>query len=120
MKHVLVVDDSPVVRKVVRRIVEGLCLRASEAENCLDGLAACEQEMPDAVIVDGSLSGMKPLDFVRQLRQRPGGNAPRIIYCSTENDIVLMAGAMRSGADMFMMKPFTRADLSCRLQDLAA
>ncbi|MFN3891521.1 MAG: response regulator [Beijerinckiaceae bacterium] len=120
MKHVLVVDDSPVVRKVVRRIVEGLDLRISEAENCTDAITLCQQNMPDAVIVDGSIAGVKPFDFVRQLRAAPGGAKPRIIYCSTENDVVHVAGAMRSGANMFMMKPFTRAELASRLQDLAA
>lgn len=120
MKHVLVVDDSAVVRKVVRRIVEGLELRISEAENCADALTLCAQDMPDAIIVDGSLEGMKALEFIRRLRQSPGGGTPGIIYCSAENDVVYRAGAMRSGANMFMMKPFTRADLSGRLQDLAA
>ncbi len=120
MKHVLIVDDSAVVRKVVRRIVEGMDLRISEAEGCIDGLAMCAQAMPDAIIVDASLTDMKPLDFVRQVRQAPGGDRPRIIYCSTENDVVHIAGAMRSGANMFMLKPFTRAELSGRLQTLAA
>jgi two-component system, chemotaxis family, chemotaxis protein CheY len=120
MKHVLVVDDSPVVRKVIRRILEGMDLRISEAESCADALGICAQDMPDAVIVDGSIAGVKPFDFVRQLRQAPGGESPRVIYCSTENDVVHIAGAMRSGANMFMMKPFTRAELASRLQDLAA
>ena len=120
MKHVLVVDDSSVVRKIARRIVEGLNLRMSEAESCEDALSMCASEMPDAIFVDASLEGLKPFDFVRQLRQSPGGDTPRIIYCSTENDLYHLAGAMRSGANMFMMKPFDRADLASRLEDLAA
>lgn len=120
MKHVLIVDDSAVVRKIVRRIVEGMDLSVAEAESCGDGLAACAQEMPDAIVVDGSLSDMRPMDFIRQVRLLQNGQQPRIIYCSTENDVVFIAGAMRSGANMFMMKPFTHAELSCRLQDLAA
>ncbi|MDP2354481.1 MAG: response regulator [Beijerinckiaceae bacterium] len=120
MKHVLIVDDSAVVRKIVRRIVEGMELSIAEAEGCCDGLAICTQAMPDAIILDGSLTDMRPLDFVRQVRLLQNGHHPRIIYCSTENDVVHIAGAMRSGANMFMMKPFTQAELSGRLQDLAA
>ena len=120
MKHVLVIDDSPIVRKVVRRIVEGMDLSISEAENCADALALCAKKMPDAIIVDGSLDGMKPLEFIRQIRHSVGGDSPRVIFCSTENDVVHIAGAMRSGANMFMMKPFTRTELSGRLQNLAA
>lgn len=119
MKHVLVVDDSAVVRKIVRRIVEGMELRISEAESCAEALASCGRDMPDAIVVDGSLEGGKPFEFLRQVRQAPGGDAAHIIYCSTENDVVHVAGAMRSGANMFMMKPFTRADLATRLQELA-
>ena len=120
MKRVLIVDDSAVVRMVVRRIVEGMELSIVEAECCVDGLAMCAKEMPDAIVVDGSLTDMRPLDFVRQVRLLQNGNHPRIIFCSTENDVVHIAGAMRSGANMFMMKPFTQAELSGRLENLAA
>jgi two-component system chemotaxis response regulator CheY len=120
MKHVLVVDDSSVVRKIARRIVEGVAMRVSEANDCMQALEMCAQEMPDAIILDASLEGLKPLDFVRELRQSAGGDAPRIIYCSAENDVIHLAGAMRSGANMFMLKPFNRAELLSRLQDLAA
>lgn len=120
MKHVLVVDDSSVVRKIARRIIEGMEMRVTEAESCEQALEACGRELPDAIILDASLEGMKPLDFVREIRLAPGGDAPRIIYCAAENDVIHLAGALRSGANMFMMKPFDRAELLSRLQNLAA
>jgi two-component system chemotaxis response regulator CheY len=120
MLNVLVVDDSAVVRKVVRRIVEGMDMRITEADSCQEGLAICEQEMPGAVIVDGSLSDIRPFDFIRRLRQMPGGDGPRVIFCSTENDVIQLAGASRSGSNMFLLKPFTRDELVSRLEDLAA
>ena len=120
MKHVLVVDNSSVVRKIARRIIEGMDMRVTEAEGCEQALEICARDLPDAIILDASLEGVKPLDFVREIRHAPGGETPRIIYCSAENDVIHLAGAMRSGANMFMMKPFNRAELMRRLQDLAA
>ncbi len=48
MWHVLVVDDSTVVRKIVRRILEATNVRVSEAQNGRQALAACSISMPDA------------------------------------------------------------------------
>jgi len=50
MKHCLVVDDSSVIRKVARCILEDMSFRTSEAENGQDALDFCRAEMPDAVL----------------------------------------------------------------------
>ena len=52
MRHVLVVDDSTVVRKIVRRILESADVRISEAANARQALAACSISMPEAILVD--------------------------------------------------------------------
>ena len=52
MKQVLVVDDSAVIRKVARRILEGLHFRTSEASDGKLGLAECEKMMPDVILLD--------------------------------------------------------------------
>ena len=58
MKHCLVVDDSAVIRKVARRILEGLSFRISEAEDGEQALAACRADMPDAVLLDWNMPVM--------------------------------------------------------------
>jgi two-component system chemotaxis response regulator CheY len=106
MWHVLVVDDSPGVRTIVRRILEGPNLRISEASNARQALAACSISMPDAILVDASMPTLDGYEFLRQLRRMPGGNRPKALICLNENDVARIARAMHAGADDFMMKPF--------------
>jgi two-component system, chemotaxis family, chemotaxis protein CheY len=106
MRHVLVVDDSPVVRKIVRRILEGPDLRISEASNARQALAACSISMPDAVLVEGGMPALDGHEFLKQLRRMQGGRGPKAVICLNENDVAQIARAMHAGADDFMMKPF--------------
>ena len=106
MWHVLVVDDSTVVRKIVRRIFEGANVRVSEAANARQALAACSISMPDAILVDVDMPTLDGHEFLRQLRRMQGGNRPKVVICLNENDVAKVARAMHAGADDFMMKPF--------------
>ena len=47
-------------------------------------------------------------DFLRTLRQMPGGKRPKVVFCTTENDIAHIARAMHAGADEYIMKPFDK------------
>ena len=55
MKTCLVVDDSSVIRKVARRILEGLNFSICEAEDGQQALDECKREMPDAVLLDWNM-----------------------------------------------------------------
>jgi two-component system chemotaxis response regulator CheY len=108
MKHVLVVDDSPVIRKVARRILEGMRFQTSEASDGKQALAACSFAMPDAIMVDWSMPILDGFDFVKELRRMPGGDRPKVVFCASEYDVAQIARAMHAGADEFMLKPFDR------------
>jgi two-component system chemotaxis response regulator CheY len=108
MKHCLIVDDSSSIRKVARRILEEVNVRASEAETRADALEHCSGEMPDCVLVDWIMPDGDVMKFLTKLRAMPGGDKPKVIYLTSENDEVNIARAMRTGADTYMMKPFDR------------
>jgi two-component system chemotaxis response regulator CheY len=118
MKHCLVVDDSAVIRKVARRIIEGMSLRVTEAEDGLQALESCKQKMPDVILLDWNMPVMDGYDFLRDLRQRPGGKEPKVVFCTTENDIAHIARAMHAGADEYIMKPFDREILASKFQQV--
>lgn len=118
MKQVLVIDDLPVIRKITRRILEGMRLSASEASDGRQALAACSFGMPDAIFVDSAMPGLDGYEFVRELRQMPGGDKPKIVFCSTEYDVSLIARAMHAGADEFLMKPFDRTTVETKFTNL--
>ena len=106
MKHCLVVDDSSVIRKVARRILEGHDLRISEAENGQSALALCKQAMPDGILLDWNMPVMDGFDFLAELRSLPGGDAPKVVFCTTENDLAHIQEALSAGANEYIMKPF--------------
>ena len=74
MKNCLVVDDSSVIRKVARRILEGLDFEISEAEDGEEALDACRRHMPDAVLLDWNMPRMDGYEFLRALRRLPDGD----------------------------------------------
>lgn len=118
MKQVLVVDDSPVIRKIARRILEGMRLHTTEAADGRQALAACSFMMPDAIFVDSSMPVVDGFEFLKELRHMPGGETPKILFCTTEHDVSQIARALHAGADDFIMKPFDRDLVQSKFESL--
>ena len=118
MKHCLIVDDSAVIRKVARRILEGLSLHVSEAEDGQLALTACKASMPDAILLDWNMPVMDGYEFLKELRGMPGGRDPKVVFCTTENDVAHIARAMHAGADEYVMKPFDRDIITAKMQEV--
>lgn len=106
MKTCLVVDDSRVVRKVARRIVEDLGFQAIEAEDGVVALDECRKQMPDSVLLDWNMPNMTGIEFLEALRKEDGGDKPLVIFCTTENDMSFIQRALEAGANEYIMKPF--------------
>jgi two-component system chemotaxis response regulator CheY len=102
----LVVDDSRVIRKVARRIIEEMGFEVSEAGDGLEALAWCRASMPDAILLDWNMPAMNGIDFLRQLRRERGGEAPTVVFCTVENDLDHIREALSCGAAEYIMKPF--------------
>jgi two-component system chemotaxis response regulator CheY len=62
--------------------------------------------MPEAILLDWTMPVMTGIDFIKQLRQEPKGDQPKVVFCTTENDVERIAEAIKAGADEYMMKPF--------------
>jgi two-component system chemotaxis response regulator CheY len=116
MKHCLIVDDSRVIRKVSRHILEALGLTADEAENGRDALDRCSATMPDVILLDWNMPVMSGIEFITKLRQTPGGDRPKVVFCTTENDVAHIREAIDAGADEYVMKPFDHETLQIKLQ----
>ncbi len=102
----LVVDDSRVVRKVARRMLESQGFAVTEAADGQQALLACRQQMPDAVLLDWNMPVMNGIEFLRLLRQEFGPENPTVLFCTTENDMNFVEQAIEAGAQEFIMKPF--------------
>ena len=118
MKQVLVVDDSAVIRKVARRILEGLHFRTSEAAGGKAALEECAKAMPDVVLLDWNMPEMDGFEVLGALRRMPGGSTPKIVFCGTENEVGHIARAMHAGADEYMMKPFDQNIVRSKFEEI--
>ncbi|MGB7373871.1 response regulator [Pontixanthobacter sp.] len=116
MKRCLIIDDSRVIRRVSRHILESLNFTVEEAENGQQGIDLCQAAMPDAVLLDWNMPVMTGIEFVTQLRTLPGGHAPKVVFCTTENDMAHIREAIDAGADEYVMKPFDHETLQIKLQ----
>lgn len=106
MKSCLIVDDSRVVRKVAARIAHDLGFECREASDGQSAYEFCEEAMPDAIILDWNMPVMSGIELLEKVRQMENGNHPKVIVCTTENDISYIQRAMQAGANEYIMKPF--------------
>ncbi|MDX9862768.1 MAG: response regulator [Rhodospirillales bacterium] len=106
MKSCLVVDDSRVIRKVARNILEDLGFEVSEAANGQEALDVCKAKAFDSILLDWYMPVMNGIEFLKALRALPAGKGPIVVFCTTENDINHIQAAIEAGANEYVMKPF--------------
>ncbi|MDP6805802.1 MAG: response regulator [Rhodospirillales bacterium] len=106
MKSCLIVDESKVIRLVTRKILEDLEFETEEATDGQSAVEACRRKMPSAILVEWNLPVLSGIEFLRALRALPGGEAPRVLFCTLENDLQHIQEAIKAGADEYVMKPF--------------
>ena len=116
MKTCLVVDDSKVIRKVARHILESLKFKVEEAGNGQEALDQCKAETPDFILLDWNMPVMSGIEFLAALNEEALAKRPKIIFCTTENGIGHIREAIEAGADEYVMKPFDRETLEGKLQ----
>jgi two-component system chemotaxis response regulator CheY len=118
MKTCLVVDDSGVVRKIARRILEDMDFHITEAEDGEKALQACQHAMPTAILLDWNMPVMDGFEFLGHLRRMPGGDEPKVVFCTTENGVEHIARALNAGANEYIMKPFDKDIMATKFQEV--
>lgn len=114
----LIVDDSRIVRKVARRIMEGLNFEIAEAEDGEQARVYCETTKPDLILLDWYMPVMNGLEFIKALRAMPGGDTPKVIFCTTENNLQNIMEALSAGANEYVMKPFDEEIIKGKLAQI--
>jgi two-component system, chemotaxis family, chemotaxis protein CheY len=118
MKTCLVVDDSTVVRRIARRILEEMDFEVTEAEDGEQALEVCKHAMPDAVLLDWNMPVMDGYEFLGHLRRQPGGDRPKVVFCTTENGMGHISRALHAGANEYIMKPFDKDIVTAKFQEV--
>jgi len=114
----LVVDDSRVVRKAARRVLEGFGFAVREAEDGAQALSACRDALPDLVLLDWNMPVLDGIGFLRAARAEHGAARPVVMLCTTENTTARILEALEAGAQEYVMKPFDAEILGGKLLQL--
>ena len=119
MPRCLIIDDSPIIRRVARAIITDFGFEVHEAEHSRLGFEMCAIEMPDVVLLDWQLRSMGAYEFLKALRALEPSAWPYVIYCTTEFDFHDIQCARAAGAADFLMKPFDRRTLTATFEKLS-
>ena len=109
----LIVDDEPQIRRLLRVVLEGENYQVQEAENGQQGLTEIANRRPAIILLDLGLPDMEGLEVLKRLRE--WSEAP-VIVLSVRDDEQSKVAALDSGAEDYVTKPFSTAELLARLR----
>lgn len=110
---ILVVDDEPQVRRVMRATLTAEGYTISEARNGEEALQSFRSQAPDIILLDVNMPGMDGLEACRQIRRNSDVPIIMLTVRSAERDKVL---ALDAGADDYVVKPFGMQELLARIR----
>lgn len=111
---VLVVDDEPTIGEIVARYLERAGFRADVARDGPQALALVARLKPDLVVLDVMLPGMDGLEVMRIVQQQE--RRPAVILLTARTGEADRITGLRRGADDYVVKPFSPAELVARVQ----
>ena len=115
---ILIVEDEPEIARIVGRSLEA---EGFHCINCRDGLTALrvfEEEQPDLIVLDLMLPGLDGLEVCARIRQKPGPKDPYILVLTARGEEIDRVIGLSTGADDYMVKPFSPRELVARVRAL--
>lgn len=116
--RVLIIDDSATIVATLRKMMRQNGFVTYEAGDAESGLEVAQREVPDLVFLDIVLPGMNGFSALRQLRRDARTSAIPVIMISGNAQATEEFYVQRIGADDFMKKPFSRAEIFARIERL--
>ena len=110
---VLVVDDEPQIRRVLRATLSARGYTLLEAHDGMEAILKSRSERPDLILLDMNLPGMDGLETCREIRSNSSAPIIMLTVRSSENDKVR---ALDAGADDYVVKPFGIEELLARIR----
>src|SRR5216684_6836219 len=112
---ILIVDDDPVIRSLMRATLENDGFSVIEASNGIEGCRFYQEHRPDLLLVDVVMPGMDGYELCRELRSRPASAFLPIVVVTSLDDVPSIARAYDAGATDFIPKPINWLVLNRRI-----
>jgi len=112
---ILVVDDDEGFRSFVGDLFEGIGYATRELSSGAEVLAAVDEEVPEAIVLDIQLPGLNGYEICRELRKRYGDSIAIIFISGERTEPLDRAGGLLIGADDYLVKPVDPGELIARV-----
>ena len=113
---VLVVEDEPAQREVLAYNLEAQGFRVAQADNGEEALLMVLEEVPDLIVLDWMLPNVSGIEVCRRLKSRTETKGVPIIMLSARSEEVDLVRGLETGADDYMVKPYSVAELIARVR----
>lgn len=114
----LIVDDSRAVRMEIRRVMEGLGFDVQGAENGQVALAVLKEGDVSLALIDWNMPVMNGLQLIQRLEKDGRLKTMKVLMVTTRGELNDMIQALEQGANDYLVKPFSRAELVEKLGEL--
>ena len=118
MKKILIVDDDPILRRVLQNSLEQKGYQVISVGSGSEALTQFERDIPDLVVSDVSMPEMNGFEFCRQLRSQPSGKLIPFIFLSAMDEVNDRIQGHTIGADSYLTKPFEMKELLANIEAL--
>lgn len=117
MSKVLVVDDSPMQREMISRVLKNVGINVTVASDGVEALEEIQKSCPDLVVLDIVMPRMNGYEVCRWLRSNLGQTLP-VVMCTSKREEFDRYWGMKQGADAYISKPFHPHDLVATVKQL--
>ena len=119
MRSMLIVDDQPDLRMLLRMTFAGSGFEIREAADGQAALAACQQAMPDIVLLDVMMPGIDGYEVCRRLKSDARAAGTFVVLMTAGHQATEEIRATAAGADLYVAKPFSPNELLRAVQAMA-
>ncbi|MCK0170311.1 phosphate regulon transcriptional regulator PhoB [Aliiroseovarius sp. S1123] len=113
---VLLVEDEPAQREILRYNLTSEGYDVTLAENGDDALILVDEVMPDLILLDWMLPGVSGIEICRQVKSRKETRAIPVIMLSARSEEVDRVRGLETGADDYVVKPYSVSELMARIR----
>ncbi|MBE2220848.1 MAG: response regulator [Anaerolineae bacterium] len=117
-QSVLIVDDEPMARTLLRLMLVRAGFNVSEAEDGFDALEKVQASQPDIILLDVMMPGMDGFSVCEELRQRKETSQLPVIMLSAKTDLDSINKGLRVGATKYLTKPISPDDLTRHVKEI--
>lgn len=114
--HVLIVEDEPAQREVLRYNIEAEGCRVTQACDGEEGLICVKEDLPDVIVLDWMMPRLSGIEVCRRLKASPATRAIPVIMLSAKSEDIDKVRGLETGADDYVIKPYSVAELMARIR----